>query len=126
MGQDNGGGSTSGVSTVNSGVAPNVRAQRLMLNLGRVREENHQLLTDLLQAQSGYQELLKQSLSEQKLHLQLLSQSLAASHLSREEQRLHIQSEVSLHSSNDIKRAPKLVTWLENLDLAAGSIERII
>merc|ERR1719430_2491525 len=131
--QDNGGGSTSGVSTVNSGVVPNARAQRMMLNLGRVREENQQLLTDLLQAQSGYQELLKQSISEQKLHLQLLSQSLAASHLSREEQRLHIQSEVSLESTrhgssdaNDVKRDPELVTWLENLGLNTSSIDRIV
>merc|ERR1719309_653083 len=105
----------------------------MMLNLGRVREENQQLLTDLLQAQSGYQELLKQSISEQKLHLQLLSQSLAASHLSREEQRLHIQSEVSLESTrhgssdaNDIKRDPELVTWLENLGLNTSSIDRIV
>ena len=75
---DNGGGSTSGVSTVNSGAAP--RAHGMMQNLGRVREENRQLLTDLLQAQNGYQELLKQSLADQKLHLQMLSQTLAASH----------------------------------------------
>ena len=87
VGQENGGGSTRGVSTVNSAIVPNARAQRMMSNLGRVRGENRQLLTDLLQAQSGYQDLLKQSLAEQKLHLQMLSQTLAASHLSREEHR---------------------------------------
>ena len=85
VGQDNEGESTSGVSTVNSGVVPIAGAQRRISNHGRVREENRQLLTDLLQAQSGYQELLMQSLAEQKPHMP--SQTLAESHLSREEQR---------------------------------------
>eukprot|EP00092_Neocalanus_flemingeri_P056406 GFUD01066862.1.p1 GENE.GFUD01066862.1~~GFUD01066862.1.p1 ORF type:complete len:1314 (-),score=252.38 GFUD01066862.1:291-4232(-) len=130
--QDNGGGSTSGVSTVNSGILPNHGAHRMMSNLGRMREENRQLLTDLLQAQSGYQELLKQSLAEQKLHLQLLSQSLAASHLSREEQRSlvsHVSMESHRHmltDSNEVKKDPALVTWLQNLGLNNASIDRIV
>jgi mitogen-activated protein kinase kinase kinase 5 len=122
--QDNGGGSTSGVSTVNSGAAPGARAQRMMSNLGRVREENRQLLTDLLQAQSGYQELLKQSLAEQKLHLQMLSQTLAASHLSREEQR-NIQTTRHTDSS-EATTDPALVKWLKNLGLNTSSIDRIV
>lgn len=125
--QDNGGGSTSGVSTVNSGGIPGARAQRMMLNIGRVREENSQLLQDLLQAQTGYQEILKQSLAEQKLHLQMLSQSLAASHLSREEQR-NIQTSTRhvMTDSSDTTRDPALVQWLQNLGLSNSSVERII
>jgi len=130
MEQDNGGGSTSGVSTVNSGAAPGARAQRMMLNLGRVREENRQLLTDLLQAQTGYQELLKQSLAEQKLHLQMLSQTLAASHLTREEHRnMHASLESTRHAvtdSSEATRDPALVQWLQNLGLNNNSIDRIV
>jgi len=125
---DNGGGSTSGVSTVNSGAVP--RAQGMMQNLGRVREENRQLLTDLLQAQNGYQELLKQSLAEQKLHLQMLSQTLAASHLSREEHRnIHATLESTRHAmadSNETTRDPALVHWLQNLGLSKNAIDRIV
>jgi len=128
--QDNGGGSTSGVSTVNSGIMPNARAHRMMSNLGRMREENRQLLTDLLQAQSGYQDLLKQSLAEQKLHLQMLNQTLAASHLSMEEQRnLHMRMESNRHALTDSVEAnkdPALVKWLQNLGLNTSSIDRII
>ena len=128
--QDNGGGSTSGVSTVNSGILPNVGAHRMMSNHGRMRKENRQLITDLLQAQSGYRELLKQSLAEQKLHLQMLSQTLATSHLSREEQRnLHINMEShrqALTDSVDGNKDPALVKWLQNLGLNASSIDRII
>jgi len=125
--QDNGGGSTSGVSTVNSGGIPGARAQRMMLNIGRVREENSQLLQDLLQAQTGYQEILKQSLAEQKLHLQMLSQSLAASHLSREEQRnIHTNTRHVMTDSSDTTRDPALVQWLQNLGLSNSSVERII
>ena len=130
VGQDNEGGSTSGVSTVNSGVVPIAGAQRRISNQGRVREENRQLLTDLLQAQNGYQELLKQSLAEQKLHLQMLSQTLAASHLSREEHRsLHVSMEnhrQALTDSSDGQTDPALVKWLENLGLNTKSIDRII
>jgi len=129
--RDNGGGSTSGVSTVNSGIMPNAGAHRMMSTLGRMREENRQLLTDLLQAQNGYQELLKQSLAEQKLHLQMLTQNLAASHLSREEQR-SLQSHVSMESHrhamelNEVKKDPALITWLQNLGLNTTSIDRIV
>ena len=125
---DNGGGSTSGVSTVNSGAAP--RGQGVMINLGRVREENRQLLTDLLQAQNGYQELLKQSLAEQKLHLQMLSQTLAASHLSREEHRsIQATLESTRHAmtdSSEATRDPALVDWLQNLGLSKNAIDRIV
>ena len=74
---DNQADSTSGVSTVNSpsggGGAGGVGAghSRVLSRLNRMREENRLLLTDLLRAQTGYQELLKQSLAEQKLHLQV-------------------------------------------------------
>jgi hypothetical protein len=101
-----------------------------MPNHGRIREENHQLHADLLQAQSGYQDLLKQSLAEQKLHLQMLSQTLAASHLSREEQRnLHMSMESQRHALTDSVEAnkdPALVQWLQNLGLNTSSINRII
>ena len=127
VGQDNEGGSTSGVSTVNSGVVPIAGAQRRISNQGRFREENRQLLTDLLQAQNGYQELLKQSLAEQKLHLQMLSQTLAASHLSREEHRsLHVSMENHRQALSDGQTDPALVKWLENLGLNTKSIDRII
>jgi len=125
---DNGGGSTSGVSTVNSGIVPN--AHRMLSTLGRVRDENRQLLTDLLQAQTGYQELLKQSLAEQKLHLQLLSQTLAASHLSREE---HRNLQASREQQRQMVTEPTepykdqaLVIWLQNLGLSQASIDRIL
>merc|ERR1711892_607770 len=120
----------SGVSTVNSGVVPIAGAQRRISNHGRAGEENRQLLTDLLQAQSGYQELLKHSLAEQKLHLQMLSQTMAASHLYREEQRsLHASMESHRHAltdSSDGQTDLALVKWLENLGLNTKSIDRII
>jgi len=125
---DNGGGSTSGVSTVNSGIVPN--AHRMLSTLGRVRDENRQLLTDLLQAQTGYQELLKQSLAEQKLHLQLLSQTLAASHLSREEHRnlqaSREQQRQMVAEPTEPNKDQALVIWLQNLGLSQASIDRIL
>merc|ERR1711892_428394 len=128
--RDNGGGSTSGVSTVNSGIMPNAGAHRMMSTLGRMREENRQLLTDLLQAQNGYQELLKQSLAEQKLHLQMLTQTLAASHLYREEHRsLHASMESHRHAltdSSDGQTDPALVKWLQDLGLNTRSIDKIM
>jgi len=94
------GGSTSGVSTVNSaldgvdaggavgGVIPprhsidtEPERSKALHSLSRLREENKMLLVDLVAAQHSYQELLKQSLQEQKIHLQLLSQSFAASNI---------------------------------------------
>jgi len=130
--QANGGGSTSGVSTVNSEVRPNAAAQHRPSNLGRVREENQHLLSELLQTQSSYQELLKQSLAEQKIHIQMLSQSLASSHLHREQQKnlqSHVAMETQRYTSTDsyeVHRDPALVTWLQNLALNNNSIDRIV
>jgi len=93
--------------------------------LGRVREENRQLLQDLLQAQSGYQELLKQSLAEQKLHLQMLSQTLAASHLSGEVKTLN-ENNGNVKQSPDDAFDPSLVKWLQNLGLGSTSIDKIL
>jgi len=130
--QANGGGSTSGVSTVNSEVRPNAAAQHRPSNLGRVREENQHLLSELLQTQSSYQELLKQSLAEQKIHIQMLSQSLASSHLHRDQQKnlqSHVAMETQRYTSTDsyeVHRDPALVTWLQNLALNNNSIDRIV
>jgi len=141
---DQEGGSTSGVSTVNSGFQ--VCGQSgMMTTLGKLRDENRILLGDLCQAQHSYQELLKQSLAEQKLHLQLLSQSLAASSLSTKDHQGHIRdktaqlsrqistdedshsSEVACHIHR--KMEPEvdevLVRWLTNLGMTQETIAKI-
>jgi len=111
--------STSGVSTVNSGFQAGAAVPGLVSNLGRLREENRHLLTDLVRAQENYQELLRQSLAEQRLHLQMLSQSLAASSLTREpiqRQQGMVEREVD----------PRLVDWLRELGLNKESTDRIL
>jgi len=120
---DNEGGSTSGVSTVNSGFqgagGAGAGAHGLVSSLGRLREENRHLLTDLVRAQENYQDLLRQSLAEQRLHLQMLSQSLAASSLSREP----VQRQAGMV---DVTSDPELVDWLGQLGLTRESTDRIL
>jgi len=116
---DNEGCSTSGVSTVNSGFQAGAAVPGLVSNLGRLREENRHLLTDLVRAQENYQELLRQSLSEQRLHLQMLSQSLAASSLTREPMQ---RQEAVVERESD----PRLVEWLKELGLNKESMDRIL
>jgi len=138
-------GSTSGVSTVNSagGYAGAAGGPvNMTQGLNRVREENMQLLSDLMSAQHSYQELLKQSLSEQRLHLQLLSQSLAASNLTSLRDPARLQQQISLdedsHGSNtDItpvnsmeKKVEdtvdhQLVSWLGALGLNPETISKM-
>jgi len=119
---DNEGGSTSGVSTVNSGLQAGgaaAGAHGLVANLGRLREENRHLLTDLVMAQENYQELLRQSLAEQRLHLQMLSQSLAASSLTKDPVQ---RQDGMVEQPPD----PDLVDWLRVLGLNRESTDRIL
>ena len=108
--------STSGVSTVNSGLGGHRESQgRLVSRLNRVRGDNRQLLTDLLRAQADYHQLLKQSLAEQKLHLQMLSQNLAAS---------SIQTRDTGETSGPRPSGDReLVTWLRNLAIDDRSVD---
>jgi len=137
-------GSTSGVSTVNSGFqASGERSEPagLLSSLSRLRGENRTLLGELLQAQNNYQELLKQSLSEQKLHLQLLSQSLAASSLAvHHRPSAQFNSQMStdedsrsneLPSSSNNKKTEAVVSdglvgWLTDLNLQPDTVSRIV
>ena len=121
MVHDNEGGSTSGVSTVSQLMAGgHTQGQHgLVSSLGRLREENRHLLTDLMKAQESYQDLLRQSLAEQRLHLQMLSQSLAASSLGREP----VQRQAGVV---DTVPDPKLVDWLTGLNLNSDSKDRIV
>jgi len=140
------GGSTSGVSTVNSagGYAGAAGGPvNMAQGLSRVREENMQLLSDLMSAQHSYQELLKQSLSEQRLHLQLLSQSLAASNIRDPARQQQLHQQISLdedsHGSNtDITPVNsmdkekmgeavdcQLVAWLGGLGLNQETIAKM-
>jgi mitogen-activated protein kinase kinase kinase 5 len=120
MAHDNEGGSTSGVSTVSQRVGHG----QVLSGLGRLREENRHLLSDLMKAQESYQDLLRQSLGEQRLHLQMLSQSLAASSL--------VQTQP--HAAGVQRQAgvvegpadPDLVHWLEGLQLNQESMDRIL
>jgi len=138
------GGSTSGVSTSTAG-HPTGGGHQLgqgaaLASLSRLREENRQLLTDLVSAQNSYQELLKQSLADQRLHLQHLSQSLAASHLQSPGVQLNspgvqfnspglqlqspLQSPAAqLASESTGNRDEQLVEWLERIGLNTESIE---
>ena len=107
--------STSGVSTVNSGPGVNTSTQQRMVSrLNRVREDNRQLLCDLLKAQTDYHELLKQSLSEQRLHLHMLSQNLAASSLQ------------PVRDQEDVTGDPDLLSWLQGLALDQTSVDIFI
>jgi len=120
--------STSGVSTVNSGLGPpggggGGGGHNLMANLGRLREENRHLLTDLLKAQESYQEILKQSLSDQRVHLQMLSQSFAASSLAAAANRDPVQRQAGVIEQ---PADPDLVNWLSVLGLSQGSVDRIL
>jgi len=137
-------GSTSGVSTVNSGFqASGERSEPagMLSSLSRLRGENRTLLGELLQAQNNYQELLKQSLSEQKLHLQLLSQSLAASSLAvHHRPSAQFNSQMStdedsrsneLPSSSNNKKTEAVVSdglvgWLTDLNLQPDTVSRIV
>ena len=109
--------STSGVSTVSGLNLPSGSNQQGMLvsRLSRVREDNRQLLTDLLKAQTDYHELLKQSLSEQKLHLHMLSQNLASSHLEQ------AREETSAPPGD-----PDLLAWLQELPLDTRTVDILI
>ena len=113
--------STSGVSTVSGLNLPSGSNQQGMMvsRLNRVREDNRQLLTDLLKAQTDYHELLKQSLSEQKLHLHMLSQNLASSHLEQARQESSVQS---VQGQGD----PDLLAWLQKLPLDSRTIDILI
>jgi len=138
------GGSTSGVSTVNSAFQERGHPTGMLNSLSRLREENRHLLGDLLQAQHSYQELLKQSLSEQKLHLQLLSQSLAASSLAARDAGQNraalyssqISTDDDSHSSEMMAPSTSnrkvegesdegLLNWLRALSLNQETINRI-
>lgn len=111
--------STSGVSTVNSGLGGHRESQgRLVSRLNRVRGDNRQLLADLLRAQADYHQLLKQSLAEQKLHLQMLSQNLAASSL----QTRDTEGTSVTRPSGD----RELVTWLQDLAIDDRSVDRFL
>lgn len=108
--------STSGVSTVNSGLGGHREsAGRLVSRLNRVRGDNRQLLTDLLRAQADYHTLLKQSLAEQKLHLQMLSQNLAASSIKTRD-----TGETGVPRPSGDR---ELVTWLQNLAIDDRSVD---
>ena len=112
--------STSGVSTVSGLNLPSGSNQQglMVSRLNRVREDNRQLLTDLLKAQTDYHELLKQSLSDQKLHLQMLSQTLASSHLdpARGEE----------DTVDTVAGDPALLAWLQKLPLDNRTIDILI
>ena len=113
--------STSGVSTVSGLNLPSGSNQQGMMvsRLNRVREDNRQLLSDLLKAQTDYHELLKQSLAEQKLHLHMLSQNLASSHLEQAREESSVQS---VQGQGD----PELLAWLQKLPLDSRTIEILI
>ena len=114
---DAGAESTSGVSTVNSGLGGHRESQgRLVSRLNRVRGDNRQLLTDLLRAQADYHQLLKQSLAEQKLHLQMLSQNLAASSI-------QTPRDTGETSGPRPSGDRELVTWLRNLAIDDRSVD---
>ena len=110
--------STSGVSTVSGLNLPSGPHQpgAMVSRLNRVREDNRQLLTDLLKAQTDYHELLKQSLTEQKLHLHLLSQNLASSHLEQGEAR----------QETSVPGDPDLLAWLQKLPLDTRTIDILV
>merc|ERR1719219_906921 len=108
--------STSGVSTVSGLNLPSGSNQQglMVSRLNRVREDNRQLLSDLLKAQTDYHELLKQSLSDQKLHLQMLSQSLASSHLDQATEEATVAAD------------PALLAWLQQLPLDRRTVDSLI
>ena len=120
--------STSGVSTVNSvpggavgGAAAavgHVSNHRLVSRLNRVRDDNRQLLTDLLTAQREYHQLLQQSLAEQKLHLQMLSQNLASSSLQTRD--------TPTNTISGGSRDQQLVDWLHNLGIDDRSVDMFL
>jgi len=122
---DREGGSTSGVSTVNSGFQVCGPTTGMMSTLGKLREENRQLLGDLCQAQHSYQELLKQSLAEQKLHLQLLSQSLATSNLGSFKEGQQRTGELSRQIESDSDADEALIRWLGTLSMNNETIVKI-
>ena len=120
--------STSGVSTVNTGqdqqggggaeggaggAGQHSSTQRMVTRLRAVREDNRQLLADLLRAQTSYHQLLQQSLAEQKLHLQMLSQNLASSSLQPPAPGLQPTP----------ARDQPLVSWLHDLAIDDRSVE---
>jgi len=126
-------GSTSGVSTSTTGAprggpagapGPSRSHSLALASFGRLREENRQLMSDLVVSQSSYQEMLRQSLAEQKLHLQMLSQSLAASHLHNQ----HIlgatsETQGDVYDNQESSHDPELITWLEGLGLNRRSVD---
>jgi len=80
-----------------------------------VRDDNRQLLSDLLTAQQDYHQLLKQSLAEQRLHLQMLSQNLASSHLQTRD-----------NTVSGVTRDQQLVDWLHNLAIDDRSVDMFL